>query len=120
MPPKVAPALALRLERLTGEEASCCVPDYREDAAQIRDSPAFARTLLRAKALSDEKRLLALSLIKRRGAMCACELQAALDLTHATISHHMRALAEAGLVTIEKRGKWAYYDLTRDAKERTP
>jgi biotin operon repressor len=120
VPPKVEPALAQRLERLTGEDASCCVPDYREQAAEVRASPAFAAALARAKAMSDEKRLLALSLLKRRGEMCACEVQAALGVTHATVSHHMAALQDAGLVAIERRGKWAYYDLTREAKEWVP
>ena len=120
VPPKVEPALAQRLERLTGEEASCCVPDYRQQAAEVRASPAFAAALARAKAMSDEKRLLALALLKRRGEMCACEVQAALGVTHATVSHHMAALQDAGLIAIERRGKWAYYDLTREAKEWVP
>lgn len=120
VPPKVEAGLARRLETLTGEAASCCVPDYREQAADARTSPAFAATLARAKAMSDEKRLLALAVLKRRGELCACEVQAAIGLTHATVSHHMGVLVDAGLVTSERRGKWAYYALTREAKEWIP
>jgi ArsR family transcriptional regulator len=120
VPRKLEPALARRLEVLTGEEAACCVDDLREEARDVRARPAFAAALARAKALSDEKRLLALALLKRRGAMCACEVQAALGLTHATVSHHMGALVEAGLVSCERRGKWAYYDLLADARALVP
>lgn len=119
MPP-VEPALAKRLEALTGEDAACCVADYKTEAAQARASPAFDVALARAKAMSDEKRLTALALIKRRGEMCACEIQAALDLTHGTVSHHMNALADAQLVTLERRGKWAYYAVHPDAEEMIP
>lgn len=116
----VEPALAKRLEALTGEDAACCVADYKSEAAKARAAPAFDLALARAKAMSDEKRLLALALIKRRGEMCACEVQAALDLSHGTVSHHMNALADAELVRIERRGKFAYYALHPDAEEMIP
>ena len=120
MPRKVEPALAKRLETLTGEDAACCVDDLHEEAAAVREAPGFADALLRAKAMSDEKRLLVLALLKRRGALCGCELQAALDLTHATVSHHMASLLSAGLVTCERRGKWCYYDLAPSARSHVP
>ena len=120
MPPKVEPALAKRLETLTGEEAACCVDDYRAEAEALRREPAFTAALALAKALADERRLLALTLLKRRGEMCACEVQAALGLTHATVSHHMSALVDAGLVSCERRGKWAYYSLLPTALDLVP
>lgn len=120
MPPKVEPALARRLEMLTGEEASCCVRDYAADVRTIQAGPRFERSLTRAKAMADEKRLMALAFIKRRKEACACEVQAALDLTHATVSHHMSVLAEAGLVEAERRGKWVYYRIPADAEETIP
>lgn len=115
MTQKVEPALAKRLEALTGVEASCCVMELASLAGGVSRSPKFHEALARVKALSDEKRLLALAILKRRGEACGCELQAALDLTHATVSHHMSVLAEAGLVTSEKRGKWVYYAVHPDA-----
>lgn len=108
---KVEPALARRLEALTGEDAACCVADLKSEADAARASPGFDAALARAKALADEKRLLALAFIQRRGEACGCELQAALDLTHATVSHHMAILADAGLVTTTRRGKWTYYSV---------
>ena len=116
----VEPALAKRLESLTGVEASCCVLELRSLAGGVSRAPKFQQALARMKALSDEKRLLALAILKRRKEACGCELQAALDLTHATVSHHMGVLCDAGLVTCERRGKWAYYKVTPEAEPFVP
>ncbi len=105
-------ALMERLERLTGEDASCCVPEYSTTAAEIRRAKSFHLALGDAKALSDENRLLAVALLKRRKELCACEIQAATGLTHPTISHHMSVLVKAGLVLERREGKWMYYRLS--------
>jgi len=111
---KVDSALGERLERLTGEEASCCVQQYRGLAQQIVRSPRFPQALRRVKALANEQRLLALALLKRSGELCACEIQAATGLSHATVSHHMTALVESGLVGARRKGKWMYYRLDKE------
>lgn len=95
--------------RLTALDPACCVEDFEAVAREARGAPGFDAALLRAKALADEKRLLAASVLKRRGDLCACEIQAALGVSHATVSHHMACLESAGLVTSEKRGKWVHY-----------
>lgn len=105
-------ALANRLERLTGEDAACCVPEYRDLGKEVAVSSRFPRALKRARALADENRLLAVALLQRRKELCACEIQAATGLTHATISHHMRVLIAAGFVRSRRQGKWMYYRLT--------
>ncbi len=112
--------LAARLERLTGEEAACCLPEYRRLAERIRRARAFRSSLDGARALADENRLTALALLRRRGQLCACEIQAALGVTHATVSHHMRALTAAALVSAERRGKWMYYRLKGDVAVKVP
>lgn len=72
------------------------------------------------KALSDENRLRILSMLKQPGCcsiatssrnkgMCACDIEAQLDLSQPTISHHMKVLREAGLVSAEKVGAWMWY-----------
>jgi ArsR family transcriptional regulator len=63
------------------------------------------------KALSDPVRLRLLSLIASQagGEVCVCELTAEFDVTAPTISFHLRALREAGLVSSERRGTWVYY-----------
>lgn len=40
-----------------------------------------------------------------------------LNLSQPTVSHHMKVLTDAGLVTREQRGKWAYYRVDVDALE---
>lgn len=108
---KSGTALGERLARLTGEDATGCVPQYRALAQATRRSSRFVAALRAVKALSDENRLLAIALLQRRGELCACEIQAATGLSHATVSHHMAALVDAGLVRGRKDGKWMYYRL---------
>jgi DNA-binding transcriptional ArsR family regulator len=108
---KVELGLVPRLERLTGEEASCCVPGYRALSREVTHARGFSQALLRAQALSDRRRLTAVSLLRRRPELCACEIQAVLGVSHATVSHHMRVLAKAGIVQGRRKGKWMYYRL---------
>lgn len=108
---KLSPELEQRLERLGGNDPACCVPEYQELAREVLDSAHFGPALRRARALADEHRLLALALLKRKQELCACEIQAASGLTHATVSHHMAVLADAGLVRARRKGKWIYYRL---------
>ncbi len=113
-------ALATRLERLTGEAASCCVPEYRGLAKEVAASAHFPEALKRVRALADENRLLAVGLLKRRKELCACEIQAATGLTHATVSHHMAVLVDAKLVKSRREGKWMYYRLAERPEVRVP
>ncbi len=45
------------------------------------------------------------------GAVCACDLEAVTGLSQPTVSHHVKCLVSANLVTAEKRGKWMYYGI---------
>lgn len=65
------------------------------------------------KLLGDPVRLRLLSLIANApgGEACACDLTAPLGRSQPTVSHHLAALTEAGLLRREKRGRWAYYAL---------
>lgn len=111
--------LLKRLELLTGQDGACCADDLCCAADALRDED-LTRALTRAKALADESRLLAARLIQRRGEMCNCEIQAALRLTHATVSHHMGTLVDAGIVESERRGKWVYYRIAPGASKLIP
>jgi len=57
----------------------------------------------------------AVSLLRRRPELCACEIQAVLGVSHATVSHHMRVLSKAGIVQGHRKGKWMYYRLASAA-----
>ena len=62
-------------------------------------------------ALADPVRLRLLSLIAATpaGEACVCELVEPLHRSQPTVSHHLRILAEAGLIVGEKRGRWVWY-----------
>ncbi len=63
------------------------------------------------KALGDPVRLRLLSLIAGHdgGEACVCDISPSFDLSQPTISHHLKVLREAGLLTSERRGTWVYY-----------
>ena len=62
------------------------------------------------KALSDEKRIRILRLL-HGGEKCACKLLEELDISQPTLSHHMKILCDAGIVTGRKEGKWIHYSM---------
>jgi ArsR family transcriptional regulator len=72
------------------------------------------------KALADPVRLRLLSLIGAHagGEACVCDLTEAFDLTQPTISHHLKVLREAGLISSERRGTWVYYRVQPGALDR--
>jgi ArsR family transcriptional regulator len=65
------------------------------------------------KALADPTRLRLLSHVAAQGceAVCVCHLVDDLGISQPTVSHHMKKLVDAGLVTREQRGRWAHYSL---------
>ena len=62
------------------------------------------------KALSDPNRIQIIRLLTR-GEQCACELLEQMRITQPTLSHHMKALEDCGLVLSRRRGKWNRYSL---------
>jgi ArsR family transcriptional regulator len=68
------------------------------------------------KGLGDPTRLRLLALIASDGGggVCVCDLTAAFAVTAPTISHHLKVLRDAGLVSAERRGTWIYYSADRD------
>ena len=62
-------------------------------------------------ALADPVRLRLLSLVAAVDEICSCDLQAPLGKSQPTVSHHTKALAEAGLIVGERRGKWVWWQV---------
>lgn len=62
------------------------------------------------KALSDETRLRILKMLEQRP-LCVCEIQYVLKGSQPNISHHLKTLADAGLVESKKDGLWVDYRL---------
>ncbi len=69
------------------------------------------------KALADPIRLRLFSAIASRagGEACVCDISDGIDVTQPTISHHLKVLRDAGLLTSERRASWVYYALAPDA-----
>jgi ArsR family transcriptional regulator len=103
------------LPLLSGDLAACCSPltggALGEDAAE-----RLARLF---RALGDRHRVRLMSLIAAAdgGEACICDLTAPVGLSQPTVSFHMKQLVEAGLVTRDQRGKWAYYRVVPAALE---
>lgn len=81
------------------------------DADQADELAAALRVL------ADPSRLRLLSLIQAQpsGEACVCHLTEPLGLSQPTVSHHLRVLLDAGLVTRDPRGSWAYFRVVPDA-----
>jgi ArsR family transcriptional regulator len=69
------------------------------------------------RALADPVRLAVVDELVRHGA-CACELRAQLNLSAPLLSHHLKVLREAGLVSCQKVGRRVEVELDRDALAR--
>ncbi|MFN8593660.1 MAG: metalloregulator ArsR/SmtB family transcription factor [Thermomicrobiales bacterium] len=87
--------------------AGCCdmprVPAPLSETEQERMVAAF-------RALGDPTRLEIFRLLAAQEApLCACDVVDRFGLSQPTISHHLRILREAGLVTVSRRGVWAWY-----------
>jgi ArsR family transcriptional regulator len=93
---------------------ACCLP--RQISKGDRDRAARVATV--AKALSDPARVEIVDLLRQAdGEVCQCDLQPLFPISQPTLSHHLKKLIAAGLVSTERRGKWAFYSLTPTAME---
>jgi ArsR family transcriptional regulator len=69
-----------------------------------------------AKALAEPVRVQILDVLRRSDAeVCQCELIALFDIKQPLLSHHMGKLVDAGVVSVARRHKWAYYSVSTDA-----
>lgn len=100
----------------TQTDATCCLAAPAEGALEAGEAAALAA---RFKALADPNRLRILSMISADPAAetCVCDITEPLALGQPTVSHHLKILVEAGLLTRDKRGVWAYYSLVPGALE---
>jgi ArsR family transcriptional regulator len=85
-----------------------CCPPIADDRISAETAALLAPAF---KALGDPVRLQLMSMIASApdGQACVCDLTPAFELSGPTISHHLKALREAGLVDAERRGTWVYY-----------
>ena len=90
--------------------SGCCAP-----GAPAMPMEAARELAERFKALSDPTRLAIVNQLAGADEVCVCHLVPDTGLSQPTISHHLKLLRDAGLVTSERRGTWAYYRLVPEA-----
>ena len=82
--------------------------------SMVRSSDRLVRV---AKALGDPTRLELLRRIAAAGEICCKDLVALFPVSQATVSHHLKILTGAGLVSARREGQFGYYSLRPGAVE---
>lgn len=85
----------------------CCTPLFDgvlDDEGASEMAPVLS-------ALADPARLRIVSMLAASpdGTACGCDLEGPLGLSQPTVSHHLKILREAGVITGERRGRWVHY-----------
>lgn len=100
------------MQPLTVLSPICCGPSTPPlaagEAAELAD---------KFRALADPARVAIVNRLAAADEVCVCDLNATLELSQPTVSHHLRVLREAGLVESSRRGTWAFYRLVPEAIE---
>lgn len=97
---------------LLSDLGSCCQPL----TTQVPDDQESERLAAAFRALGDPVRLRLLSLLltAEGGRVCACDLVDPVGRSQPTVSHHLRVLREAGLVSAARRGSNVWYAVRCD------
>ncbi len=95
------------------QPAPCCCPPLLT-ARLTSDELTRIASIFRV--LGEPARLQLLNLIaaQPQQEVRACELVETLALSQPTVSHHLKVMYEAGLLTKERRGTWIYYGIVTD------
>jgi ArsR family transcriptional regulator len=80
---------------------------------------AAVEMAVKFKALSDPVRLQLLSSVASHagGEACVCDIAAGVEVSQPTVSHHLKVLRDAGLLTSQRRASWVYYAVVPEALE---
>ena len=90
----------------------CCTPVAGSSLGYAE--AAELERLLRS--VADRHRLQILNMLVRAAApVCVCEFTAELELPQQNVSYHLKQLVEAGVITRDRRGRYAYYALVQGA-----
>ena len=93
-------------------DVACCEPLL----APALTEEAAVETAELFKALADPARVRIVNVLATSGEpLCICNLVEPLGLSQPTVSHHMKKLADVGIVEREQRGRWAYFTLRPQA-----
>ena len=101
------------LERKVRQRGTACCDGLAQAQRSPEEVQQFTDDL---QILAHPIRMQILDILRRsQGAVCVCDLEAALPVKQPTVSHHLRLLREAGLIDCERQGLWAYYFVQREA-----
>ncbi|BBY83444.1 helix-turn-helix transcriptional regulator [Mycolicibacterium pulveris] len=94
---------------------ACCPPGalLHEPLSAV----AAADMAVKLKALADPVRLQLFSAIASHagGEACVCDISVDIEVSQPTISHHLKVLRDAGLLTSQRRASWVYYAVVPEA-----
>lgn len=101
---------------VTTVDGEACCPSVLADALDETEAAELAHAFA---ALADPVRLRLLSLLSSApaGETCVCDLVEPVGKSQPTVSHHLKVLADAGLITGEKRGRWVWYAVVPERLE---
>lgn len=84
-------------------------------AARLSAAEA-GRLAERAKAFGDPTRLMLAAALSETDELCVCDLSWVAERSENLVSHHLRALRSAGLVSSRRDGKMVMYSLTAEGR----
>lgn len=104
----------MTLTTVTDTAAELCCAPIVHDAMSAENATTLAAKF---KAIGDPTRLRLLSIVAAQegGEACVCDLTEPVNLSQGTVSHHLKVLVDAGLLTRSKRGTWSFYALVPGA-----
>jgi ArsR family transcriptional regulator len=93
--------------KTTARSTNCCALPIAPASLPAQDGERLVAIF---KALGDPTRLDVFRLIAAQPEpLCVCDVVDRFNVSQPTISHHLKVLREAGLITVSRRGVWAYY-----------
>ena len=106
--------------RVSCRDGTCSASHFdelQEFGMELGKSQRFSRLNEFLSVLGGKDRLMIVKLLKEKGEQCVCELEAVLDKSQPSISHHLRSLERIGLIRGWRKGKFTYYELMKEAFE---
>lgn len=97
-------ATRMAARRVTGQVCCSVLVDPITEPHAVELAQSFA-------ALADPVRLRLFSLIAAAGSACSCDLIEPIGKSQPTVSHHTKVLADAGLITGAKVGRWVNWSV---------
>ncbi|QRY49893.1 ArsR/SmtB family transcription factor [Mycolicibacterium septicum] len=96
-------------------DEACCPPGAL--LGEPLSAAEAADMAVKLKALADPVRLQLFSAIASHagGEACVCDISVGLEVSQPTVSHHLKVLRDAGLLTSQRRASWVYYAVVPDA-----